>query len=77
MKGDASQQFSDEATRNALTVTRVVDLRSRLLQTVDVVMAASLDPYSFVRDGYLQKRQNDVYDGNPPSNFDYNDSAKN
>jgi phospholipid-binding lipoprotein MlaA len=77
MKGDASQQFSDEATRNALTVTRVVDLRSRLLQTVDVVMAASLDPYSFLRDGYLQKRQNDVYDGNPPSNFDYNDSAKN
>jgi phospholipid-binding lipoprotein MlaA len=77
MKGDASQQFSDEATRNALTVTRVVDLRSRLLQTVDVVMAASLDPYSFVRDGYLQKRQNDIYDGNPPSNFDYSDSAKN
>jgi phospholipid-binding lipoprotein MlaA len=77
MKGDASQQFSDAATRNALTVTRVVDLRSRLLQTVDVVMAASLDPYSFVRDGYLQKRQNDIYDGNPPSNFDYNDSSKN
>jgi phospholipid-binding lipoprotein MlaA len=77
MKGDASQQFSDEATRNALTVTRVVDLRSRLLQTVDVLMAASLDPYTFVRDGYLQKRQNDIYDGNPPSNFDYRDSAKN
>jgi phospholipid-binding lipoprotein MlaA len=77
MKGDASQQFSDEATRNALTVTRVVDLRSRLLQTVDVLMAASLDPYTFVRDGYLQKRQNDIYDGNPPSNFDYSDSAKN
>jgi phospholipid-binding lipoprotein MlaA len=77
MKGDASQQFSDEATRNALTVTRVVDLRSRLLQSVDVLMAASLDPYTFVRDGYLQKRQNDIYDGNPPSNFDYSDSAKN
>lgn len=75
MKGDASQQFSDEATRNALTVTRVVDVRSRLLQTVDVVMAASLDPYSFVRDGYLQKRQNDIHDGNPPSKFDYNEAA--
>jgi phospholipid-binding lipoprotein MlaA len=75
MKGDASQQFSDEATRNALTVTRVVDVRSRLLQTVDVVMAASLDPYSFVRDGYLQKRQNDIHDGNPPSKFDYNEEA--
>lgn len=71
MRGDASQQFADEATRNALTVTRVLDIRSGLLNTVDVVKAASLDPYSFVRDGYLQKRRNDIYDGNPPSNFDY------
>ncbi len=74
MRGDASQQFSDDATRNALTVTRVLDVRSGLLQTVDVVKAASLDPYSFVRDAYLQKRRNDIYDGNPPSNFDYGDA---
>jgi phospholipid-binding lipoprotein MlaA len=73
MRGDASQQFSDEATRNALTVTRVLDIRSGLLQTVDVVKAASLDPYSFVRDGFLQKRLNDIHDGNPPSSFDYGD----
>lgn len=73
MQGDASRQFSDEATRNALTVTRVLDIRSGLLQTVDVVKAASLDPYSFVRDGFLQRRRNDIYDGNPPSNFDYGD----
>jgi phospholipid-binding lipoprotein MlaA len=73
MQGDVSQRFSDEATRNALTVTRVLDIRSGLLQTVDVVKAASLDPYSFVRDAYLQKRRNDIHDGNPPSNFDYGD----
>ena len=73
MQGDVSRQISDEATRNALTVTRVLDIRSGLLQTVDVVKAASLDPYSFVRDGFLQKRRNDIYDGNPPSNFDYGD----
>jgi phospholipid-binding lipoprotein MlaA len=73
MQGDASQRFSDEATRNALTATRILDLRSGLLQTVDVVKAASLDPYTFVRDGYLQKRRNDIYDGNPPSSFDYGD----
>ena len=71
MKGDASQFVTDEATRNSLTVTRVLDVRAGLLQTVDVVKAASLDPYSFVRDAYLQKRRNDIYDGNPPSSFDY------
>jgi phospholipid-binding lipoprotein MlaA len=73
MQGDASRQFSDEATRNTLTVTRVLDIRSGLLKTVDVVKAASLDPYSFVRDGFLQKRRNDIHDGNPPSSFDYGD----
>jgi phospholipid-binding lipoprotein MlaA len=73
MSGDASRQFSDEASRNILTVTRVLDIRSGLMQTVDVVKAASLDPYTFVRDGFLQKRRNDIYDGNPPSTFDYGD----
>jgi phospholipid-binding lipoprotein MlaA len=73
MRGDASQQFSDEATRNTLAVTRVLDVRSGLLQTVDVVKAASLDPYTFVRDGFLQKRRNDIHDVNPPSTFDYGD----
>jgi phospholipid-binding lipoprotein MlaA len=73
MQGDVSRQFSDEATRNVLTATRVLDIRSGLLQTVDVVKAASLDPYTFVRDGFLQKRRNDIHDGNPPSSFDYGD----
>lgn len=74
MKGDLAQQFNDQATRNALSAARVFDVRSGLLQTVDVIKAAALDPYTFVRDGYLQKRENDVYDGNPPSNFDYSES---
>jgi phospholipid-binding lipoprotein MlaA len=70
-KGEASQRFSDSGTRNGLSVLRVTDVRANLLQTVDAVKAASLDPYTFVRDAYLQKRENDIYDGNPPSNFDY------
>lgn len=72
-KGDPSQNVRDTATRSTLTVLRVTDLRASLLKTVDTVKAASLDPYSFVRDAYLQKRENDIYDGNPPSDFDYND----
>lgn len=72
-KGDPAQNIDDAATRGALTVLRVTDVRASLLKTVDTVKAASLDPYSFVRDAYLQKRQNDIYDGNPPANFDYSD----
>lgn len=74
MKGDAVQQFNDQAARNVLSVTRVMDMRSGLLQTVDVIKAAALDPYTFVRDAYLQKRENDVHDGNPPARFDYTES---
>ena len=27
---------------------------------------AALDPYSFVRDAYLQRRRSVIFDGNPP-----------
>ena len=73
MKGDAVQQFGDAQTRTSLGVLRVVDTRASLLKTVDAVRAAALDPYTFVRDAYLQKRLNDVHDGNPPSTFDFSD----
>lgn len=53
-------------TRNTLTGTRVVDTRASLLQAEKVVDAAALDKYQFIRDGYLQRRRNLVYDGNPP-----------
>jgi phospholipid-binding lipoprotein MlaA len=74
MQGDVTQQFNDQATRNVLTTTRVLDVRSGLLESLDVIKAAALDPYSFVRDAYLQKRENDVHDGNPPARFDYSES---
>ena len=38
-----------------------------------VVDQAALDPYSFIREGYLQRRRNQVYDGNPPEE-DYTES---
>ena len=76
MQGDVTRQLDDPATRNVLSLSRALDARSGLLQTVDVIKAAALDPYTFIRDGYLQKRQNDVYDGNPPAKFDYSESGK-
>jgi phospholipid-binding lipoprotein MlaA len=40
--------------------------RANLLDTTDVVEQAALDKYTFVRDAWLQRRRNLVYDGNPP-----------
>ena len=48
---------------NQLRVTQLVDLRTELLIAGDLVDEASLDPYSFLRDAYLQSRANLVQDG--------------
>ena len=53
-------------TRNQFYGLRVVDNRSRLLETEKVLQVAAIDEYAFVRDAYLQRRRNLVYDGNPP-----------
>ena len=53
-------------TRNQLYGTRAVDNRSRLLDTEKVLQTAAIDEYAFVRDAYLQRRRNLIYDGNPP-----------
>ena len=43
----------------------LVDTRAELLP-LDKVLAETYDPYAFVRNAYLQRRQYAVYDGNPP-----------
>nr|WP_148217489.1 VacJ family lipoprotein [Allochromatium vinosum] len=50
-----------------LVGVRVIDRRADLLTATEIVEEASIDPYSFVRDAYLQRRQSLVYDGNPPT----------
>ena len=46
---------------------RVIDRRADLLAASKVLEQAALDPYAFVREAYLQRRESDVYDGNPPA----------
>ena len=72
-KTDVNQQVQDAGARNALTLLRLTDKRERYLSLSDAVKQASLDPYTFTRDAYLQKRLNDIYDGNPPTQDDFED----
>ncbi len=53
-------------TRNQVYALFVISRRSELLETGKLLEIAALDPYEFVRDAYLQRRRNLVYDGNPP-----------
>jgi phospholipid-binding lipoprotein MlaA len=47
-------------------VVSAVDKRARLL-SLDPALDRVFDKYAFIRDAYLQRRQFQVYDGNPPA----------
>ena len=51
----------------------LIDTRADLLGASRVLDQAALDRYEFVRDAFLQKRQYDVYDGNPPLEDEFED----
>ena len=72
-KASPGQYFPSGNPRAAVALVNVTETRAGLLKATDAIRQASLDPYSFVRDAWLQKRENDVYDGNPPPHFDYAD----
>lgn len=48
---------------NQLRAAQFVDKRTELLDAKDIADDASLDPYAFTRDAYLQRRENLVNDG--------------
>jgi phospholipid-binding lipoprotein MlaA len=67
----------DDRTRYILIGTRFVTARADLLEASRILETAALDPYEFVRDAYLQRRRNLVYDGKPPPDEDdFVDDAK-
>jgi phospholipid-binding lipoprotein MlaA len=43
-----------------------IQLRASLVQAESALDAAALDRYTFIRDAWIQRRRNQVYDGNPP-----------
>lgn len=53
----------DPRTRNILIGTKFIDARASLLPGSDLLDEAALDPYTFMRDAYLQRRANQVADG--------------
>jgi len=60
----------DVPLRNSLYATRTINNRANLLDASSVLEQAALDRYAFVRDAWLQRRRNLIYDGNPPREKD-------
>ena len=51
------------ATSNWLRAAQFIDKRTELLDAKDLVDDASLDPYAFARDAYMQRRDSLIADG--------------
>ena len=62
--------FHNGAAKYGLTAWQVVNTRSNLLGAGRLLDEIALDPYTFMRDGYLQRRRSLIYDGDPPEEAD-------
>jgi phospholipid-binding lipoprotein MlaA len=58
--------FSEDADIYGITFLGILDTRAGLLGASQVLDDVALDKYIFLRDAYLARRRNLVYDGEPP-----------
>lgn len=64
--------YDNTSVRDKLQVLRLIDLRSRIL-AAEKFMDDSKDRYITVRESYLQNREFQIYDGNPPEDDEFFD----
>jgi phospholipid-binding lipoprotein MlaA len=62
----ASSLAASGGDQAAITALEVISLRASLLDAGRLLDQVALDRYSFLRDSYLQRRLDAVYDGAPP-----------
>ena len=67
---DLVRNHDHVATRNQALTLRLVGRRADLLEAKRAMEAAALDPYEFSRDLYLERRRSQVYNGNPPPDYE-------
>jgi phospholipid-binding lipoprotein MlaA len=58
--------------RPVTTVLQIIDTRAGLLGVSKALDQMALDKYSFVREAFLARRLNLVFDGNPPDELEFN-----
>jgi phospholipid-binding lipoprotein MlaA len=62
--------------RPVTTVLQIVNSRSKLLGASQALDEIALDKYTFVREAFLSRRLNMVFDGNPPDELEFITPAK-
>ena len=64
-----THNIGEISLHNQLRAAQFIDKRTELLDAKDIVDNASLDPYAFTRDAYLQRRASQVQDGLVPQDL--------
>lgn len=63
---DPVAEIEHVPTRNTIMGLDLLNTRQRLFE-LEPVLEESIDEYAFVRDAYLQRRNYQIHDGNPPA----------
>ena len=58
--------INDGGVNIGLSALNLIDTRTNLLGASRVVDGLAFDKYTFIRDAFMSRRRNLVYDGNPP-----------
>lgn len=66
LRASPSALASEGRDRNVTAALQVVSTRARLLSATKAIDEIALDKYTLVRDGFLARRRDQVYDGDPP-----------
>jgi phospholipid-binding lipoprotein MlaA len=61
-----SSTLQESRDANGMRFLQVVSARAQALRATDLLDDVALDKYAFVRDAYLQRRRNMIYNGEPP-----------
>jgi phospholipid-binding lipoprotein MlaA len=58
--------FNEPRDRYSIATLQIISTRAKLLSASQQLDNLALDKYSLLRDAFLARRRNQVYDGNPP-----------
>jgi phospholipid-binding lipoprotein MlaA len=75
-KGDLWRYTDPVSTRYAGSAVRVIGQRAGVLDASNLIEEAALDRYEFVRDAYLQRRQNTIDDGDTRKSMRFDDNGR-
>ena len=64
--------YDNTSVRDKLYILRAIEVRARLLP-LEKQLKESKDPYLTLRESYLQNREYEIYDGEPPEDDDFYD----